>query len=118
MAAINVQKEQPAGLSKAVILFSWLTMGDDDTGDAIQIPGMADRTVTITGTFASATATIQGSNDNSVWFSCTDPQGNALAFTAAGMELIVENPRYLRVITAGGSGTDVDVIITSRSTFS
>ncbi len=95
----------------------WETIGDDDSGAPVEMPGAADKTVTMVGTWASATLTMQGSNDNANWFSLTDPQGNAIALTADGMEVIMENPRYIRVLEAGGSGTvDVDVHCLARST--
>lgn len=96
----------------------WETMGIADTGASFEIPGAADKTVTVTGTFGSATVTLEGSNDDAIWFPLTDLQGADIALTVAGMKLIVENPRFIRPITSGGTGTDVDVIVLARSTIS
>ena len=38
----------------------------------------------------------------------------AFDFAAAGVALIAENPLYIRVITSGGTGTDVTVILCTR----
>lgn len=115
MATITPTRAEHPGPS---YLLTWETMGNDDTGTAVKIPGAADKTVTVTGTFGGATVTLQGSNDNTNWFTLTDPQGNDIAFTAAGMEIIMENPLWIRAITVGGSGTDVDVLVLARSTVS
>jgi len=97
-----------------VMTLTWATMGNADTGTAAAVPSYSDKTVHITGTFGSATVTIQGSNDNVNWTTLTDIQGTALAVTADDISLIAENPLYIRPITAGGTGTDVDVIISAR----
>ncbi len=105
-------------LMKGVHQFSWIAMGDDDVGaplsDAHGGPVFSDKTVALTGTWLSATIVIQGSNDNVTWFTLADPQGNVLSFGSDGMETILENPRYIRPKSSGGSGTDVDVIIVGR----
>ena len=82
-----------------------------DVGTAVQYENLTDRTVQITGTFTgSPTIVIEGSNDGTNYETLTDPQGNALSFTAAGLEAISENPKYIRPrATAGTGGADVDV---------
>jgi hypothetical protein len=41
-----------------------------------------------------------------------DPQGNAMSLTsAAKMETVLENTRYIRPVTSGGTGTDLTVIL-------
>lgn len=92
-----------------VYLVQWLAMGNADTGTQIKLSGAADRSVQIEGTFGGATITVQGSNDGSNWQSLTDPQGNAIAKTSAALEAIQELTRYVRVISSGGTGTNVNV---------
>lgn len=98
----------------------WETMGNADTGTAISLPGAVDRCVHMTGTVGGATVTVQGSNDllaPTNWATLHDASSTALALTAVGViEQILENPLHIRVITSGGTGTDVDVQIVSRST--
>ena len=91
------------------------SLGAGDTGKPVLFAQYPDRTVTVTATFGSAT--LRGSNkaapDDTVatdWFNLTDPQGNALTFTAAGGELIAENPLWISPITTGGSGYVVTIL--------
>ena len=91
-------------------------MGDSDVGDILEIPGASDKTVQVDGTFSSVTVVLQGSNDGISWFTLTDPQGNNISFTAAGMETVMENPRFVRPSTSGGSSASVNVRLLCRST--
>ena len=68
-----------------------------------------DKTVKVFGTFGD-TLTIQGSNDGTNWATLSDSTGVPLEFTAAGIKLIAECPRYIRP-SAGASITSVTVII-------
>lgn len=109
MATITADIKPKAGGIKRIV---WETMGDADTGSSVEAPDYPDKTVTVTGTFASATVVIQGSNDGSTWATLNDFGGTALSYTSAsGVILIRENPLFIRASTSGGSGTDVDVII-------
>lgn len=88
------------------ILIGWTGLDSDDSGSPAEVLDYPDKTVTITGTFGTGgSITMQGSNDNSNWFSLTDPQGNAITKTAAAMELISECPRYIRPLVTAGDGT-------------
>lgn len=89
---------------------SW-ALGNADTGVAVTLSDAADRSVQIEGTFGAATITIQGSNDGSNWQSLTDPQGNAIARTTAGLKAITELTRYVRAISSGGTGTAITVTL-------
>lgn len=99
-------------------LFTWTGLDLDDSGIPIECVGYADRTVQVTGTFGTGgSVTIQGSNDKTNWFALTDPQGNAITKTAAGLELIMEAPLYLRpIVTAGDGTTSLTVSILCRRT--
>jgi hypothetical protein len=90
-----------------VWLYEWLAVANGDTGAPIE---------TIEGTFStSGSCTMQGSNDGSTWHSLTDPQANAITKTAAGIEVIVEAPRYIRPsVTAGDGSTAIDVRLLAR----
>jgi len=87
------------------------TLGNADTGASALMRRWADRTVHVLGTFAGATITIQGSNDNTNWLTLNDSLGSPLTFTATGMKLILENPIWVRAISSGGAGTAATVII-------
>jgi len=99
-----------------VIVWSPLTDTNVD-GGAIEMPGSADRTVQITGTFDTTTVILQGSNfasptasTDTDWFTLTDPQGNAISKTAAAGEAVLELTRWIRPkVTAGGASTSISV---------
>ena len=75
----------------------------------------ADRCVHILGTFDSATAVWQGSNDGTNYLGLTDPSSTAISKTAAGIEQVLEGALYQRPSTSGGAGSqDIDVICVMR----
>lgn len=87
-------------------LITWTLLDSDDSGAPVELVDYPDKTATITGTFGAAgSITLQGSNDGTNWFALTDGQGNNITKTAAGMELIIENPRYIRPLVTAGDGT-------------
>lgn len=86
-------------------------LGIADTGLPVDMHRWADRTVQVSGTFGGATVTIQGSNDKITWFTLNDNTGAALAVTTAVLKLILENPIYVRAISAGGAGSAITVIL-------
>jgi hypothetical protein len=78
-----------------------------------------DKTCQVIGTFGNVTITIQGSNDNGTTYTDLNDsrgEGYSLAFTAANILQILENPQKIRpsVSTATGT-TDLDVIIIAQS---
>lgn len=97
-----------------VVTWSGLLNGDD--GSSVELPDWADRCVQVTGTFgASGNMRFQGSNDGTNWAPLTDPQGNAINLTAAGLEQVTEITRHIRpLITAGDGTTDLTVVMYAR----
>lgn len=95
----------------------WETITTTNTaGTPLAYPAHADRSVQVVGTFGGGTLTMQGSNDGgTTWASLTDPQGNAVAFTAVGIEQITELTALIRPSLSGGDGTtDLDVYVLLR----
>jgi hypothetical protein len=92
----------------------WEGLTGGDTGNAVEIFGFADNTVTVTGTFDSNTLTMQGSNDGTNWFTLKDHVGSDVAFTAAGGAVIAEAPKFIRPSLDAGASADIDVIVLSR----
>ena len=110
MAVIPFVIEQPAEgieIPTGVRIVKW-TLDTGDTGTPYVCPHYADKCVQVTGTFAATTVTIEGSNEiiatPTLWNTLHDPSDNALAFAAAGIEQIVENPMQIRPSAASGSG--------------
>ncbi len=92
--------------------------GASAVGAPIAISDYPDKTITIEGTFGGATITLQGSNSNptaSQWHTLNDSRGaaNTIVKTAAAINAILENPKFMRpIIGSTVSGvTDIDVII-------
>ena len=102
----------------------WETVTCADTGSAYEVPDWAcTGTVQVLGTFEDAssppegsTLTMQGSNDGSTWATLHADDGGDIAFTAAGIEVIAELPRYIRPSHNKASGGDVDVYLFMRKT--
>lgn len=99
-----------------VVVWTGLTFATTDDGQPLQMPGSADRSVQVTGTFGTGgSVRIQGSNDGTNYVALTDPQGNALNITAAGIEAVQEITRYIRpLITAGDGSTSLTVTMLVR----
>lgn len=87
-------------------LVTWASMANGDTGAPIQQLALSDRTVQVVGTFGvGGSVTLKGSNDGTNYVALTDPQGNAITMTAAGLEAVSELPRYVRPEVTAGDGT-------------
>ena len=99
-----------------VWLYEWVAVANGDTGAPIQTFNLVDLCVTIEGTFSvGGSCTLKGSNDGTNYYALTDPQGNAITKTAAGIEQVTEAPRYIRPeVTAGDGSTAIDIRIVAR----
>ena len=99
-----------------VWLYEWVAVANGDTGAPIQTFNLVDLCVTIEGTFGTGgSCTLKGSNDGTNYYALTDPQGNAITKTAAGIEQVTEAPRYIRPeVTAGDGATAIDIRIVAR----
>jgi hypothetical protein len=102
--------------------FSWVGLGQGDSGQPAECPSYMDKTLQVFGTFG-ATLTIQGSNDprvasdpnNAVWFTLVDPHERDVTATSAKAEVLLENPRFIRPLVTGGDGsTDITAIMCAR----
>ncbi len=113
---------QSSWLAKGVlrVAFSNITGSGSSAGAGIggvaDVPGMSDKTITtaVSGAFGSATLwSVQGSNATSptvstVWFPSSTPTGADLTGLVSGVgHTILENPRYIRVIGSGSTGTSL-----------
>lgn len=98
------------------VRFKWLAIPNGNQGSATSLNIYQDRTVQVLGTFGSGgSVSIKGSNDGVNWVVLTDPLGNALTFTSAGMKQITELPYQIRPeVTAGDGTTAIDVWLHAR----
>lgn len=108
MAVINYSLT-PTQTSLATIC-RWPNLTTGDTGTPMPHSQYTDKSVQVVGTFGGATVVIQGSNDDGVnWTTLTDPQGNALSFSAAGLEMVSEATGLIRPSVSGGAGVSVSI---------
>lgn len=123
MATITpTQKNVPGGGSintGATILTTWAAIGDADTCTGVRLPDFPDQTVEISGTFASQTVVMQGSNSSTTgadgtWFTLTDTLGNSISVTAAAMKYVLQNSLWIRPSATGGSSSSTNVYLMSR----
>lgn len=106
------------GDNSHVVTWETLTQTGLDSGDPLEMPGSAERSVQVIGTFGvGGSVRIEGSNNGVDYATLTDPQGNALDVTAAKIETVMELTRWIRPrVTAGDGTTDLDVIMLVRRT--
>lgn len=118
MATIN-----PVGqwVTKGVHKTTWSNMlNSGDTVGAQSAPGLADKTVYVSGTFASAVVAFDGSNNTATgpYYPLLDPQGNTISLSSAtGVETVLENTLFVRPRISGATATnstDITVIMISR----
>ena len=113
---------QPAAKTNSfgrTIRYTWSNLAQGDDGIPISIPGAADRSVQVTGTFNGASVIIEGTLEETPinYFTLTDMQGNPISFSAVGGELISEMVTHIRPrISGGGASTDLVVILLNRAT--
>lgn len=118
MATISVAFDRRDQIQS--VIAKWLTLTTTNLdGESIRYTDYQDRSVQVLGTFGGGTVTMQGSNDGgTTWATLTDPLGNNLAFTAAGMKQITELPDLIRPLLSGGDGTtDLDVYLHMRGRY-
>ena len=97
-------------------LVTWAALPNGDTGTPFEDVTAADRTVQVTGTFGiGGSVNLEGSLDGTNYKVLTDPQGNALTFTAAGIEAVTEITKYIRPnVTAGDGSTSLTITVMLR----
>lgn len=87
---------------------SYGPMANGDVGIATttRLAAYADRSAQVEGTFgAGGTVLIEGTNDGTNWRTLTDPLGNLLSITAAGIKQVTEAVLQMRPRVSAGDGT-------------
>lgn len=106
-----VQLPQTGGFI-GVRIWEWSAMTQaDNEGTSLPQPNFTDRAVQVSGTFGTASVSLNGTIDGTNYHTLTDPQGNALTFTSAGIKQISEAVRELKPVLSGGNGT-TDLTVT------
>jgi len=114
MASVNATTDRNS--LNGAVLVTW-ALTDADTGTAFPIPYAAEITVQVSGTFGSATAVLQGSNDGTNWATLNAWIGTNTSFTAAGIRKAVENPGYIRAVTTGGTSSTISVVVALKAIY-
>lgn len=96
--------------------FQWSGLQNGDDGEPMTIPGAADRSVQVAGTFGSGgSVSLVGSNDGANWVVLRDPQGNLLTFTAAGLKAVLELTAFVKPnVTAGDGSTALTMTVLAK----
>lgn len=102
--------------SNRYIVATWANMANGDTGQPIELVDLPDRSAQVVGTFGvGGNCDIEGSNDGSNYSVISDPYGNALSFTAAGLKQVMDISGSVRPhITAGTGSTSISVSMVFR----
>lgn len=103
-------------LSHSVAVVQWANIAPGDTCRDMptEFAEYADRSVQAAGTFGGATINLQGSNDGANYANLSDPQGVAIAFTAAGIKQVLEATKHARPAITGGTGSSITVTMFLR----
>lgn len=117
MAVQSFTSVKIKGAGEKASLITWADLLTGNTGDPVENPTHADRSVQVAGTFGAATVVIEGSNNGIDWVTLTDPAGAALSFTVTGLKQILQATRYIRPSVSGGAAAaiDVDLLIIRKS---
>ena len=86
------------------------------------LAGHSDKTVHFFGTFGGATIELEGSNDplaatdpgSASWVTLKNAIGTDLSATDNTLEVIIENPIYIRPKITGGSSVSLQVVVCAR----
>lgn len=105
-------------ISKGVMETQWTAWAGVTTGIPLVAPNLPDKTLAVHGTWGAATFVLEGSSDGTNYFTLNDTrgEGNPISLTADNIVTVLENPRYMRGKTTGGTSTVLIVTITSQST--
>lgn len=108
----NIEAQPERG---ATVTWGTTTISGLATGAKANLGAYAGRwTLQVDGTYGGATWTLQGSNDGTTWATLHDtaPTQVALTYNVGNKLLdVLERPKYVRMITSGGTGTALVAIL-------
>lgn len=116
MAVVNPTYTEGQGGTHRYV---WSGIANGDTCTQVSLPGAPDVSIQVYGTFGGATLAIQGSLDavlaTATFAPLQDPQGNALSFTAAGIDMLASSiVTWLKPVLSGGAGTTLTVVMLAK----
>jgi hypothetical protein len=98
----------------SLMLATWAAVTEADTCAPVDAGQYGDRCFQAVGTFGSATAILQGSNDGTNWAGLNHAQGTAITGSAAYLKQVVEMPRYMRPSASGGTSQSLTFTLFMR----
>lgn len=95
---------------------TWTGVSTADTMVAYEVPDQAAwfAALQMTGTWGGSTVTLQGSEDNSTYLTIKDRSGTAISATANARFDLSTGAKYVKPASSGGTGDNVDVVLTLR----
>lgn len=105
MPTIALTRDISSGFGVAI---GWTPLANGDDGQAWDTQDFPDISVQVLGTFgAGGNLRLEGCNEVTPtnWATLADPQANALDITAAKIEQVLENVRWIRPRVTAGDGT-------------
>ncbi len=94
----------------SAMLVVWAAVTNADTWAAIKMPGFTARSISVQGTFDSATIVINGSIDGTNYTGLTNMAGTAISRTTAAVVGVSEAVLYYQPATSGGGGSQSSVV--------
>ena len=96
--------------------YRWTDYSTADTSTPIKVQNMQGLagSVQVTGTFGSATITLQVSNDGTNYVTLKDSAGADISLTSAGMREFSTAALYLKPTSSGGTADNVVVTVILR----
>jgi hypothetical protein len=106
LAEISYEQSFPISGNSDFMLVTWNGLALNDTGLPFTLSQYADRSVQVSGTFgAGGLVVVEGTNNNSVYGTLNDPQGNAISISTAKIESVSEIVVAIRPRVSSGDGT-------------
>ena len=113
LAGLTTTVTQLPGKNEAWLYSHAMTNSADLTTSAMELPTFKTKTVQVSGTFGGATVTVEGSNNCSTYATLKNANVSGdMTFAVAGVKLILENPRCIRMRSTGAAtSTDLTASI-------
>lgn len=99
----------PTKLPGGQTVWTWSSVTESDTFEALQLSNSQTASWIIGGTFGGATVVIQGSADDSTYVAIDDALGTAVSVTSAAAVETNSNLPYFKPVASGGTSQSLTV---------
>lgn len=116
MAAIKPTLTTVGRKDGSCYMVAWLAVTEADTCVAMDFPDLADKSIHVSGTFGGATVTVLGSNNDfaTAGGALRGPDSVALSMAVETVKQILENPKQIKPVAAGGTGQSLNIYILAK----